>query len=250
MDVIVKDTQVQVPTQPLLRYHQREELKSELDAIDAQLNPGNDFRLRAQSDVTEVKSRARRLNKQLTEQSPAEVSGRLKDAISKEIQAIEDRVLPGMPTQEEMRKNPAGMVGKHMRWEKAFKKDLLRWKNLQIMREPENNDPDLANFERLRPSGVMDRLRTDAQISGAMNFRSVPQENWDQVFTPPQNTALEQAKRVPVDEKKRKPMTEEQKQVLRDNLAKARARKAELLEAGGSDIPQPTEGESVAHQEA
>ena len=224
-------------------------MKQELDTIDAQLNPGNDFRLRSSADVTEVKSRARRLTKQLADQSPPEMAGRVKDAISKEIQAIEERVTAGMPTQEEMRKNPAGMVGRHMRWEKTHKRDILRWKNLQIMREPENDDPDLANFERLRPSGVMDRLRTDAQISGAMNFRSVPQENWDQVFTPPQNTALEQVKRVPED-KKRKPMTEEQKQVLRDNLAKARARKAELLEAGGSDIPQPTEGESVAHQEA
>lgn len=252
MDVIVKDTKVEVPTTPLLRHHQREELKSEVESIDYQLDPSNAFRLKAQADVTEVRNRARRLSKQLQDQSPHDISGQLKDALTRESKAIEDRVLPGMPTQEEMRKNPAGMVGRHMRWEKQHKQDILRWKNIQIMREPDSDDPDLANFERMRPSGTLDRLRTDAQIGGAMNFRSVPLENWNQVFQPPMNTALEQTKRVPEEDKKRKPMTEEQKQVLRNNLALARAKKAELDKAKASDGErhQPVEGESVTYQEA
>ncbi len=84
-----------------------------------------------------------------------------------------------------------------MKWEKAVKKDILKWKNIQIMLDPSSNDPDLANFERLRPEGARNRVRLDAQIPGKMAFTNVDQEKWDMAFEgkKPENTALEQAKK-------------------------------------------------------
>lgn len=189
---------VVIPEKQVLRYHQREELKQEIDTIDEALNPQNPWKLNREGDVTEVKNRAKRLSKQLQDQSPVELTGAQKDLLVKELKAIEDKILPGMPSKEEMRKNPAGMVGRHMRWERTHKKDLLRWKNGQQLLEPDNADPDLSNLERIRPDGTMDRLRTDAQIQGYMSYGNIPQEKWDQTFQGkgPENTAIKQAQRV------------------------------------------------------
>lgn len=195
--------EVVIPEKQLLRYHQREELKQELDTINEAINPSNPWKLQSQADITDVKSRYRRLTKQLNDQTPVELSGAQKDALRKELTALEEKILPGMPTKEEMRKNPAGMVGRHMRWEKANKKDILKWKNGMQMLEPDNSDPDVSNFERLRPEGAFDRLRTDAQIQGHMSYGHIPQENWDKAFEGkgPENTALKQVKKVENSEK-------------------------------------------------
>jgi hypothetical protein len=159
-----------------------------------------------------------------------------------------------MPTHEEMRKNPAGMVGKHMRWEKTHKKAILEWKNAQQMLEPDSNDPDLSNFERLRPSGEMDRFRGDAQINGLMSFGNIPQEFWDMVFKNKPNSALEQVKKVEAEQviqteekidKRKQPRTEEQKRALVERLASARAAKAQA-----KDPVSPQEGESVPFEGA
>lgn len=189
---------VQIPEKQILRFHQREELKQEIDTIHDALNPQNPWKLNREGDVTEVKARVKRLDRQLQEQSPTELSGAQKDLLKKELQAIEEKILPGMPTKEEMRKNPAGMVGRHMRWERTHKKDILRWKNGMQMLEPDNADPDLSNLERIRPDGVMDRFRADAQINGVMSYGNIPQEKWDQTFQGkgPENTALKQVQRV------------------------------------------------------
>lgn len=247
MDVLVKENEVKVPEKPILRYHQREELKAEVEEIDNALSPENPFRHKSRTDVTEVFNRGKRLKKQLQDFSPPEVSGSVKDKLVKEARAIEERILPGMPTHEEMRKNPAGMVGRHMRWEKANKKAILRWKNLQQMIEPDSNDPDLSNFERLRPSGEMDMFRANAQINGYMSYGRVPQENWDQVFPSKPNSALEQVKKVEAERKGRQ-WTEEQKEAARERMAKARAAIGKPKE---NDSPsQVEEGESVKHEGA
>lgn len=259
MEVLVKDHEVKVPEKPILRYHQREELQQEIQDIDNALNPQNPFKMRTGTDVAEASSRMRRLKKQLVDYSPTEVDGRVKDKLAARAKAIEEEVLNGMPTQEEMRKNPAGMVGRHMRWEKKFKRKILEWKNIQQMLEPDSNDPDLSNFERLRPSGEMDRFRGDAQINGLMSYGNIPQEFWDLVFKGAKpNSALEQVKKVETEaqaqpdasekiDKRKLPRTEEQKQALRDRLALARAKK-ETAQPG--DPVSPPEGESVPFEGA
>lgn len=246
MDVLVKDsTDVQVPSKPLLRYHQREELKAEIEDLNASLHPDNPFKHRSGPDVAEARSRARRLQKQLQEYSPPELTGAAKDKLAKRSKELEDRILSGMPTHEEMRKNPAGMVGRHMRHSAGTKKDILEWKNIQIMLDPTSNDPDLSNFERLRSQGQMDQFRTDAQITGHMSYGSIPEWVWERIFDKTPNSALEQVKKVESEQKVDKrtlPRTEEQKRILAERLALAR----QTMKAKDDEpVSPPIEGESV-----
>lgn len=255
MDVVVKDsTDVTVPEKPLLRYHQRQEMQAEIEDIESSLHPMNQFKHRSGPDIAEARNRAKRLKQQLKDYGPPVLTGGAKDKLAKRAKELEDRILSGMPSHEEMRKNPAGMVGKHMRHEKGNKQDILEWKNIQIMLEPDSNDPDLSNFERLRQQGQMDRLRTDAQISGQMTYGNIPEWVWEKIFEGKPNSALEQAKKVAeaavaTEEKidKRKlPRTEEQKRILAERLAKAREAKA----SDDEPVSPPIEGESVPFEGA
>lgn len=204
----------------LLKQPQIQDLQEEMEQIDKTLSPTNPFRNKI-SKPQLMHSRKKAIEKQLEQFAPEPLEGSEKDKLAKLELELREAWTSGMPTEEEMRKNPAGMVDRHRRWEKANKSVIMKWKNVRRQLEPDSEDPDLANIERYRPSGVMDRLVANAQISGAMNYRNIPQENWDRAFKgkKPENTALEQAKRV------KREMSEDQKQALRDRLAKARAAK-------------------------
>lgn len=229
MDIAVKGSEVAVPEKQLLRYHQREELKGEIESMESMLPS-----LKTPTDRGEVSKRLKRLQQSLVAQSPTELPGELKDKLYQESRAIETDLQSGMLSQEEMRKNPAGAVGQHMRWERANKKKILRWKNIQQMLDPSSDDPDLSNFERFRPVGAIDRLRTDAQISGHMSYGNVPQARWDLAFEGkgPTNSALQQAQRVQEEKKKTHIYTPEQKEILKQRLAMAREKKKAMLAAG------------------
>jgi hypothetical protein len=251
-NVVVKEDEVTIPKEPLLRYNQREELKAEVESLDLALHPMNPFRHKNSIDAQAASSRARILKKQLTENSPKELPGGAKDKIAKRCKEIEEKIVNGMPTQEEMRKNPAGMVDRWIKWEKAFKKEVLEWKNGQIMLEPDSSDKDLANFERLRPEGQMDRFRGDAQINGHMSYGNIPEWVWERIFQSTPNSALEQVKKVEAEiketekiDKRTLPRTEEQKRILTERLASARAAKG-----GMNDPVSPSEGESVPFEGA
>ena len=215
MEILAKDETVAIPETPILRYHQREEYKGEIESMETMLP-----QLKSTSDRGAVVQRLTRIKQSLTKQSPPEVPGLVKDKLAAEAKALEETIRPGMLSQEEMRKNPAGSVGLHMKWEKAKKAAIMRWKNIQQILEPSSDDPDLSNLEKIRPAGAMDRIRTDAQIGGHMTYQSVPQEKWDTAFEGkgPKNTALQQAKRLHT------PLSEEKKDELRARLATARAK--------------------------
>ena len=73
----------------------------------------------------------------------------------------------GMPTRMEMRANMPGAVGKLRRWERRNKDKLLEWKYHTLRLNVGSDDPDVANFERFRPSGGSGELsRDNAQIAG------------------------------------------------------------------------------------
>jgi len=242
----VETTETPVPTKQLLRYHQREDYKGEIESMEAMLP-----NLKTPQDRGDVQRRLSRVKQSLVTQSPAGVPGSVKDRLYAESQRLEASFRQGMLSQEQMRKNPAGSVGQHMKWESANKKDILRWKNIQQMLEPDSNDPDLSNIEKVRPSGPLDRLRTDAQIGGHMTFGTVSQEKWDQAFEGkgPENTALAQAQRA--QETPKKPhMTMEQKERAKQNLYKARAKMKEMRAAQAATIAAATSAPTLPTPES
>ena len=112
--------------QTLLRPHQREEMKSEKDALRGKLsNPHIE-------DKGAVARQLRKLEHQLETQTPKSYSGGEVDiAIRREVE-LREKLLEGIPSQEEMRKNPPGAVGKHMEWEKHNKNNILEWNNTML----------------------------------------------------------------------------------------------------------------------
>ena len=202
----------------LLKQPQIQELQEEQEQITQTLSPSNPFRNKI-SKPNLLHARSRAIDKTLEDFAPEPLSGLEQDKLSDLEGELRGIFTQGMPTEEEMRKNPAGMVDRHRKWEKANKGVIARWKNVRRQLEPDSEDPDLANIERFRPDGVMDRLVSNAQISGAMNYRNIPQEKWDTAFEGkgPENTALEQTKR--------RTLSEEQKQAARDRMTACREKK-------------------------
>jgi hypothetical protein len=164
-------------TKTYLRPNQIREMESEKATLLKQL----------ESPYIENKGQVRKqlgmLTHNLESQTPPDLDGEKRDKIAKEAAQLKEEILQGMPSAEEMRKNPPGAVGKHMAWEKRNKTKILRWKNCQLMLEKGSDDPDIANFERFRPT-VSTLPMAGAQIPG--KFHSIPseefKENYDRVF--------------------------------------------------------------------
>lgn len=235
----------------LLRSHQREAIEKDIANSEAMLPRAKD------EGIQILRNSIKRAKKQLNEQSPEPLTGKEKDTLFALEKKLLTKITTNMPTEEVMRKNPAGAVDWHTRWEKANKPLIRMWKNVRIQLNPDSTDRDLANIERHRPSGATDRLRTDAQISGHMSYNNIPDENWP--FNAPENTALaqvqkrydeedaasqvnaalesfdkEEEKRILEDENEKgvekKPLTPEQHAVLVQRLSKAREVRKQKLE--------------------
>jgi len=172
----------------LLRFHQREQLKGEITQAEGML---------AQAKIEDrgtILAGINRTKRQLDSQSPTPLTPKEKDTLHSLEKRLRTRITTNMPTEEVMRKNPAGAVDWHQKWEKVNKPLIRMWKNAVIQLNPDNSDRDLSNLERYRPTGQLDRLRSDAQIPGLMSYSNIPDENWP--FAAPENTAAKQAERV------------------------------------------------------
>lgn len=165
-----------------------------------------------QKEIIASNQRIRDIEQQLESQSPLPyVPPETRDAINNRIRQLDDEIRQGMPSREDMRRNPPGMVDQHIKWEKANKDKILERKNLKRQLEPESEERDLANIEMIRPEKAMlngaSTFMVDAQIPG--HFAQTPQAkaNWPQGFGENVNSALEQvrnAEAAPEPEKKHK----------------------------------------------
>lgn len=235
MDILVKEAaKLPQPTNKvLLRPHQMVQHEEDIRQCDADLaNAGVKMK-------GIVRQRKKALEKQYLEQAPQPITdGALRDKVAKRINDLEEQIKVGLPTAEEMRKATNLTVEQHRKWERLNKPKIKEWRNLLRQLNTDTSDPDthdrsLGDIERLRPMSAQDRFRSDGFITGKMSYGAVPQENWDMVFDPPQNTALQQAIRVQEEAAPVKPkreMTEEQREQRRAIMAKARAaRKSKLV---------------------
>lgn len=141
------ETQPMFDTKPLLRPAQAEQARNEIKTLEAKVN--SPFI----TDKAEATKQLRRVRTAVENQLPvppadAEEEGRM---VRRSKELLND-ILVGMPSQEEMRKAPAGAVDKHMKWEKRNKSKILEWKNIQL-RLTHGTEPEAANLERHRPTG-------------------------------------------------------------------------------------------------
>jgi len=149
-------------TKPLLRPHQLDEMRADVQAAEAKLsNP-------AITDKGAARNQLIRSRKALDEQTPkppadAAEEGRM---VAREKQLLNEILSDGIPSQEEMRKAPPGAVDKHMGWERRNKLKILEWKNLRLRLNP--GEREAANLERFRP--VSSTLSMDGAVIPGQRF--------------------------------------------------------------------------------
>ena len=157
--------------------HQVDEIDNERRVIERTLENRRDIQ-----DRGNLQAHLRRIDTQLSTQAPPDLTGEERDQKVKECREIEDRLVPNMPSDEEMRRNPPGVVGRHMRYEKKAKSrehfeegDLARWKDNMLALNKGDDDPDVANFERMRPLHNHGSMQ-GAQIPGTQYFGTNPSQ--------------------------------------------------------------------------
>lgn len=191
------------PANPL-RNHQVEDYKHEASRLQQIVN--------APAYVTGVDrglaSKAyRNVQKQLDTQAAKQLTGEKKDRVAKlAAEVMNDVIRPALLPTEEMRRNPAGSVGKFLRQENspAIQDSIQQWKRAQLALESDNADPDLANVERFRPTvhtpGQAATFMAGAQIPGQFAMTPQAKENWP-LGEAKVETAIGQVKKREMSEK-------------------------------------------------
>ena len=185
------------PANPL-RNHQVEEYTREKTRLEAIVGAP----AFVAGDRSKAARQARDLAKMVDGQIAKPVQGERKDTIAKLADEVMESVIrPALVPREDMRRNPAGAVGRFMRQENAkpIKHAVQQWKRAQLVLEPGNEDPDLANVERFRPERIHDTGGVSTFMPGAQipgNFAMTPQAkaNWP-LGEPTVETPLKQAQK-------------------------------------------------------
>jgi hypothetical protein len=156
-------------TTNLFRPNQVQEAREELRRLNETLQAPSHIRGKI-SDPREMSKRAKRLAEDIQKYEPRAYPVSEKDAATREFRELTEQIAAGMPSSEEMRRNPPGAVEKHMAWEKRAKQKIARWKHVGLRLEVGGDVPaDLAvpgasiNIEVLRQH----RSNRDLSMDGA-----------------------------------------------------------------------------------
>ena len=182
-------------------FNERQTREEEMKRIDDQLKAPSFVQAGLSAEGRQhLAKRQQSLKRELIKCAPPVTSGETKDALNVRRKELETSIKVGMPTQEQMRRNPVGAVDQHRRWERANKNAVLEWKNIKRVLERDSDDRDLSNVETLRPSGAPQSVATfmaDAQIPGHFAMTPQAKDNFDEIFpnSPKVDTPLKQAER-------------------------------------------------------
>jgi hypothetical protein len=162
-------------TAELLRPHQVSDLREEIGALEGMLNAAPHVRAQI-TDRGSMRRRADRLKRDLDKLTPRAFGPDEKDAAIREFESLSNAIRVGMPSSEEMRRNPPGAVGKQMAWDKRNKRTVSRYKHLALRLLAGGDVPDhmkhagdVANVELLRPLTT----RRDLDMNGAQIPKTV-----------------------------------------------------------------------------
>jgi len=197
-------------------------------------------------DKPAVRRQTQRLRKQLDTQRAPELDADGRDKLAKRSRELEAKIKVGMPSHEEMRKNPHGAVGAHQRWEKANKKAVIEWKNCQVALNPGDTDPELSSVERLR--GTTSYLGMhDVQIPGK-SF-SLPSESFKDGYDEAFGKTADAARPTPTKKSSgrpgRKPYSENARAAASARMTKLHADKRAAKQAAQQAAEQP-QGAQIA----
>jgi len=229
------------PAKQYLKAREINECKNELSQIDNMLSPNNIARQSMTSDGRATLARRRvSLEDKLEKQAAPELTPESRDVLAKRLDYLNEKIKVGMPTHEEMRRNPAGAVDQHRRWDRLNKSSVLERRNIIIALNPGDDSKDLTNIDMIRPHSVTPGAATfmaDAQIPGHFAMTPAAKANWPENM--PEfgtlNSPLKQAEKVEAVVKARAPMSDEKRAAARERglalAAKAKAAREAKLAA-------------------
>jgi hypothetical protein len=163
------------PVESYLRPHQIDELKADINGMEAMLaNPNAKL-----EDKAATSRSLSRMKQGLEKQSPPDLNGEQRDKISKRELELREQIKEGMPSKREMRQSPSGAIDKHQRWEKRNKRKMQVWKNLRLALNKGDDSTDIANFERFRPT--KSTLNLDDGIVNVTDY-DIPSEQFKENY--------------------------------------------------------------------
>ena len=178
-----------------MRPGQVEQAKVEIGRLESTLSAPPHVQSAIQ-DVGEMRRQLQTLKRELEQQSPKPYVDNLDQAVARSAY-LKAEILQGMPTQAEMRRNPAGAVDKHRKWERRNKGNILEWKNIQLNLhagghlDELSDAKDIANFEKYRPEDASDELNMhNEQIPGRLQFGPKPGAGPGTVFSDQETDTL------------------------------------------------------------
>jgi len=200
-----------------LKAREAAEVKKELEDIKLMMSPANAFARKDmdQEGIKAIHTRQIFLEDKIEQHVAPELSGEARDVLSRRVNELNDKIRQGMPTHEDMRRNPAGAVDAHRRWERLNKAAILERRNAIIALNPGNDEKDLTNIDMIRPhSAALTQTGTstfmaDAQIPGHFAMTPLAKENWP-LGEPKIDTPLKQATRAEDQTRVKKPRSEKQ----------------------------------------
>lgn len=179
----------------LLKHRQRQELEAEIEHHDKTIERAKFYGLGI--NVGEAHKRKRDIAEQLEDQSPyPSITPDTRDALNKRRLELEAQIKEGMLPTEVMRRNPFGAVGQNVKWQKRNTARVLEWQNIMRQLEPDSEDPDISNVEKLRPSilrpdGVSTYMGA-SQIPGVHAMSPLAKDNFPETMGGDVNSALAQ----------------------------------------------------------
>ena len=229
-------------TQKAVRYmthKERETKQSELERIQADLSPQNENLPGHVLLTPEARKNLVNYQRFLKRDLAENVAPRIDDfspedqqMLRNEEKMLAEKIQEGMPFEEDMRRNPAGAVGNHLKWEAKSKHQfVLPWKNLRRITEPDDMSDDVANVEILRRSKAMlgqpSTFMADAQVPGHFALTNQAKEKYGEVFGHEyaENSPLSVAEKRELDELRLlKKEMDEKKQAMRERGLKLAAK--------------------------
>lgn len=153
-------------TAPYLKLNQIEEMQEERNRLSNTLRAPPHLR-NAIQDASTMIATLKRLEKSLERDTARPYEGAKLDAAVRREKELREKFMQGMPTAQEMRRQPPGAVEKYMKWEGANKRDIGEWKNIRRRLlasgavPSEVSDTSIANIEMYRPTGTAGELPMD-----------------------------------------------------------------------------------------
>lgn len=102
-------------------------------------------------DVGAARRRRQVIQQQIDAGTPPDTNPEQRSIIAKTERQLRREMMDGMPSQEEMRRNPRGAVSKHLDWERRNKAKLEVWRNCTYTLMKGATNDDIGSFERFRP---------------------------------------------------------------------------------------------------